>query len=588
MQFWQVQTASILDDAAATTTMAITRLNLLSLIAFFTTPLTALSLSTPSPPGGVAAIVGAGISGLTIAHVLQASGRYQVEVFEADPHLGGHIRSLANPRNDEEQLNIGHATHMGMFVNLRLLLRHFGVSEWPVGRGPNDEPGLFRMISVTGMTGDVFRPPLKDITSPSLWWEAFQFYFASYMNPDERLDHFLARNHFSKQFMDILYWAMATFEFDKRKEEAGEYAVGAARALLITRVFFQYLLCDAFEGSLPSRIDRGLKEDLASRVMRLPMRTNREKKELVDRFEELTSDAPLASYFTASYGTAIEKLAAGAGRIRTNATVTQVSRKNGRNEVKTIDGETIEADHVIFTTHPSTAGCVLKQADFPQHTEAIKNIESGAVAVRIIHASDLPFAYPPPTNVSYFDSDSPPPPVLGIFDISQLTTTQATCYHLPYRQKAGWLSVAYPMYPNTTLNHHQKLLNQIPCADDSLYPWTRATSSFPAARRDIEKLQGNDGIYITGQALTGVNKASELQVTNALNLCYDHFGVSPPWKEFFPCPMLPDCNDVDAFHDTSSPIEAAFLALKSLVGSFLLATAVSRFGMGFFELLNDE
>jgi hypothetical protein len=179
-----------------------------------------------------------------------------------------------------------------------------------------------------------------------------------------------------------------------------------------------------------------------------------------------------------------------------------------------------------------------------------------------------------------------PPPILGLFDISELTTTEAAGKQrkqLPDRHEAGWLSVAYPMYRNMTLNCHQRLLNQIPCADASVYPWTRATSSFPASRRDIEKLQGKEGIYITGQALTGVNKASELQVTNALNLCHDHFGIVPPWKSFFPCPMLPDCNDVDAFYKANSPIEAAFLAMKSLVGSFLLTSAVALLGVEFFD-----
>lgn len=242
--------------------------------------------SSPSLP--VVAVVGGGISGLTVGHVLQQSGRYQVEVLEASPHLGGHIRSLQSNRNRNEHLNIGHATHMGMFCNLRLMLRHFHVEEWPVGRGSNQDPGLFRMISVTGGTeGKTFQPPLDDIKSPVIWWEAFRFYFASYMNPEERLDAFLARNHFSKRFLDILYWAMATFEFDKRKDEAGEYTLGAARALLITQVFFQYLLCDAFEGSLPARVDQGLKDDIASRILKVPTMTTNDKECLVGSFRKL-------------------------------------------------------------------------------------------------------------------------------------------------------------------------------------------------------------------------------------------------------------------------------------------------------------
>ena len=544
--------------------------------------LTAYSLSSPSKP--IVAVVGGGISSLTIAHVLEQSGNYQVEVLEASPQLGGHIRYLENPLDSGELLNIGHATHMGMFCNLRWMLKHFDVTEVPVGRGSNDEPGLFRMISITGTNGETFQPPLHDITSPTIWWEAFRFYFGSFLTPEERLDDFLARHHFSKRFLDILYWAMATFEFDKYKNEAGEYALGTARALLITQVFFQYLLCDAFEGSLPAKVDTGLKDDLAARIMRLPNMTIQRKTSLVERFRELTSDAPLASYFTADYGKVVDKLAEGGGRVRTTAKVTRVLKKNGRNIVETLNGDVIEADHVVFTTHPSIVARVLSKEHYPQHLAAIEGIESGAVGVKIIHANDLSFPYPPRLNFTSFDMDSSPI-LLGIFDISQLTTTTMTNYkeHDISPREAGWLSVAYPVYKEASLNRHEQLLERIPCADSSVYPWTRATPSFVDSRRDIVKLQGIDGIYMTGQVLTGVNKASELQVTNALNLCHDHFGVTPPWETFVPCPMLPDCNDVDAFYKAKSRVEAAFLALKSLVGSFLLTSAVSILGRDFFN-----
>lgn len=379
---------------------------------------------------------------------------------------------------------------------------------------------------------------------------------------------------------------MATFEFDKHKEEADEYAVGAARALLITQVFFQFLLCDAFEGSLPSRVDRGLKDDLASRILRLHTMSIKEKEDLVASFEQITSGSPLASYFTSSYGHLVEKLATSAGRVRTNAAVKQITKKDGRMCIEISNGDSIEADHVVFTTHPSVAGQVLNPEDFPRHTAAIHSIKSGAVGVRIIHANDLPYSYPPISNASYYAMDSPSP-ILGIFDISELTTTSETSQPRERktieRREAGWMSVAYPVYEESSLNRHQKLLDSIPCADATVYPWTRATSSFPNARRHVVKLQGVDGIYMTGQSLTGVNKASELQVTNALNLCHDCFGVLPPWGRYFPCVMLTDCNDADAFYKAKSPLEASLLALKSLVGSFLLTSAVSILGVEFFD-----
>jgi NAD(P)-binding Rossmann-like domain len=254
------------------------------------------------------AIVGGGISGLTIAHVLQqqqqssTTGRqyYQVQVLEAKPNVGGHVRSIEDPTlvlEQEEQavvgenqerpsmiqhkslcwLNIGHATHMGMFINLRRMLQHFGLPEWPVGRGPNHQPGLFRMTSVTTSTGggggQSFQPPLQDILSWSSWWQALVFYYDSFRDPTQRLDVYLnqKKKFFSSQFLNILCWAMATFEFDKDRStnsnEMGEYALGTARAWLVTQVFFQFLLCERFEGRLPGMIDSGLKDDLAQRIV---------------------------------------------------------------------------------------------------------------------------------------------------------------------------------------------------------------------------------------------------------------------------------------------------------------------------------
>jgi len=148
---------------------------------------------------------------------------------------------------------------------------------------------------------------------------------------------------------------------------------------------------------------------------------------------------------------------------------------------------------------------------------------------------------------------------------------------------AGWLSVAYPVYQDASLNRHQEFLNPLPCADETISPWTRATATYPQIRRELVSLQGYDGVHITGHTLTGINKASELQVTNALDLCYTHFGVLPPWGEFINTPMLPDCNDDDAFLRTESPFNAVRLAWKSLVGSFLLLGAVSKLDVEVFD-----
>lgn len=322
----------------------------------------------------------------------------------------------------------------------------------------------------------------------------------------------------------------------------------------------------------------------------------------------------------------MDKLATGAGCVLTNTTVVRVMMSKQQNEndklhddeeehaknddillLETSDGKQIEADAIVFTTHPCVIKEVLNPNDFPQHVEALLGMDSGAVGVRIVHAKNLPFPYPPPprsndkedaggTYSNIADATSPPP-ILGIFDISELTTISTHTNGVEHQRhqsqppkEAGWLSIAYPIYRNSTRNRHQQFLDTVistsspsSCLDETIYPWTRATPSFIQAQRQIIQLQGTNGIYITGQALTGVNKASELQVTNALNLCHDYFNVCPPWKYFMSCPMLPDCNDVDAFRQTSSPWEAMGLAIKSLIGSFVLTTLVARLGVEFFE-----
>jgi hypothetical protein len=335
----------------------------------------------------------------------------------------------------------------------------------------------------------------------------------------------------------------------------------------------------------------------------------------------------------------MDKLAAGAGSVLTNTTVVRVTMSKKQNEndnmlhddendhgnhddtllLETSNGKQIEADAIVFTIHPHMIKEVLNPNHFQQHLEALQGMDSGAVGVRIVHAKSLPFPYPPapptPGNNekaeggtcirASLDEISPPLPILGIFDISELTTTSSPITssgddpqsqqqrHHPSQlpTEAGWLSIAYPVYRDKTRNRHQQFLDTLlsssssssSCLDETIYPWTRATPSFIHAQRRIIELQGTNGIYIAGQALTGVNKASELQVTNALNLCRNYFDACPPWKYYISCPMLPDCNDVDAFRQVSSPWQALRLAIKSLIGSFVLTTLVTRLGVEFFE-----
>ena len=529
-------------------------------------------------------VVGGGLSGLVVGHVLHHQQQYDVQVLEASPHVGGNIKSIPDPHDPSSLLNIGHATHMGFFWNLRRLLRHLNVPEYPVGRGvASRTPGLFGMTSVTN-SGSLFRPTLKDIISYKIWWEAFWFYFYSYQDPKVSLQEFLQKHSFSDEFLNIIFWSMATFEFDKTVDEMEEYSVGVARALVITQVFFQFLLNDFFAGVLPGKMQQGLLDDLVQRVTRHQCLSS----ELDNLMRMDLGSAPLSSYFTSNYTLAMERLSQDCGQVRRNCTVTKVLRypeKGGGLMVETMHGENIQADAIVFTIQPSMIQKILCK-DFVKHQAALQKMKSGAVGVRIIHAQDLPFIYPPvnktESSPTYTDgSKQPPPTVLGIFDISELSFPSNTeCKQNSRTREAGWLSVAFPVYQSEEQNRHQKWLRDIPCADESVYPWVRAVPPFATARKELVKLQGHRGVFITGHALTGVNKASELQVTNALNLCYDYFNAAPPWGEhFFPVPLLPDCNDEDAFRQVTCSLEAAQLALKNLVGSFLLVGVAAKIGV---------
>ena len=161
--------------------------------------------------------------------------------------------------------------------------------------------------------------------------------------------------------------------------------------------------------------------------------------------------------------------------------------------------------------------------------------------------------------------------------------------HPPAAAAAPTAPVSHPRFRHLqrprgeSFNRHEHFLAQTDCCDKTIYPWIRASSSYPALRRKVVDLQGCDGIHVTGHTLTGINKASELQVTNALKLCHEQFGCLPPWGAYIGTPLLPDCNDEDAFKKASSIFEAIGLAWKSLVGSFLLLGVVSKLGAETFE-----
>jgi hypothetical protein len=548
-------------------------------------------------------VIGGGLSGLVSGYVLHQSGKYNVTLFEGNTRVGGHVRKIRDPdtiynnnnnnnnnNNDDQDyyLNIGHATHMGMFANLRCMLHHWNLTETPVGRGPNAKPGLFRMLSVSTQ-GEMIQPPVRDVIQ--CMWEAFFFYFWSYRDPEISLGEFLQRHRFSDRFISILFWSMTTFEFDKTANECRKMAVGTARAWLITQIFFKYLLCDTFQGKLPPKMERSLLNDLCSRIPKdqRERQTNsqslQDRRTLIEKLQSITKDGQdLASYFTADYTTAMNRLAAGIGTVRTCARARRITRapRQRQIQVDTLDGTEL-FDSVVLTCSPASISLILDPKYFFEHHKVFISMECGIVGVQIVHEEDLPFSYPPSSRQGTASFNiSRPPSSLGIFDISELTTNLDGTV-VPAVSKPGWLSIAYPYYRNEMLNVHYDFLRRVPSASEAQYTWVRATSSYPALRRKLLELQGYNNIYVTGHALTGVNKASELQMTNALKLCRDSFGVTPPWGTFFPVPLLPDCNDDDAFRQAAGIWGAICLAWKSLLGSFLLVAVVEKLGADIFD-----
>jgi Flavin containing amine oxidoreductase len=319
----------------------------------------------------------------------------------------------------------------------------------------------------------------------------------------------------------------------------------------------------------------GLMNDLRQRTM-----DTGASAETLREFDVLFNETGLGSYFTADYQLAMERMADSIGTVHTNVLVTKIMKSGGHILVTADSGISSTFDFVVLTIQPSQIVEILDHADFSDHVQALRKIESGAVGVRIIHADNLPFAYPPHTQRPFDLAD--PAATLGIFDISQLSLRDSL--HLNRRRKrAGWLSVAYPVYNTSSWNIHADYLSNIPSLNKKVYPWVKATASFPAARRQIVELQGRGNLFVTGHSLTGVNKASELQMTNALYLCDQCFGALPPWKHYFSAPLLPDCNDDDAFRRVSGPLEAVNKSIKSMLGSFVLVLVVRVFGTHIFE-----
>jgi len=85
-----------------------------------------------------AAVVGAGLSGLTAAHRLQQAG-WQVTLFEASDHFGGRVRTIAR---DGYLIDIGASALADSYTGYLALIRELGLADEIVAAAPRI--GIFR------------------------------------------------------------------------------------------------------------------------------------------------------------------------------------------------------------------------------------------------------------------------------------------------------------------------------------------------------------------------------------------------------------------------------------------------------------
>ncbi|THD71564.1 FAD-dependent oxidoreductase [Thalassobius vesicularis] len=123
-----------------------------------------MSFDLPHSNGQRIAIIGGGISGLAAAWLLQ--GRHHVTLYESEPRLGGHARTVLAGRNGDQPVDTGFIVFN--YVNYPHLTRMFADLDVPVHRsdmsfgatidGGRVEYGLRDLSALIGQKRNLLRP----------------------------------------------------------------------------------------------------------------------------------------------------------------------------------------------------------------------------------------------------------------------------------------------------------------------------------------------------------------------------------------------------------------------------------------------
>ena len=157
------------------------------------------------------AIIGTGISGLTCAYLLNR--RHDITVFESSDNIGGHTATVDVKMPDGEQ----HAIDTGFIVynewtypNFIKLLTQLGISgqKTEMSFSVHDERsgleyGGNNLNSLFAQRRNVFRPSFLKMVLDILRFnrEAIADLDSDNLSPDITLENYLAKNHYSKNFI---------------------------------------------------------------------------------------------------------------------------------------------------------------------------------------------------------------------------------------------------------------------------------------------------------------------------------------------------------------------------------------------------
>jgi predicted NAD/FAD-binding protein len=257
------------------------------------------------------AIIGAGISGLGAAHML--SERHHVVVFEAEPRLGGHARTLVAGKRGDQPVDTGFIVFN--YVNYPHLVRLFEQLDVPVAKSD--------MSFGASIDGGRIEYGLKDLNAV----------FAQKRN--------LANPRFLAMMRDV-------FRFNARAVEVagtGDMSIGEFLRRLGTGDWFRDYYLLPLSGAIWSTPTQ--------KILDFPARS------MIEFFKNhaLLSHTGQHQWYTVQGGSReyVSRLAArldarGAD-LRTGAPVAGVRRRPGGVSVRAVGGEWEPFDEVIFATH---------------------------------------------------------------------------------------------------------------------------------------------------------------------------------------------------------------------------------------------